>query len=96
MTMNDVDKRKARLASRLTYGEFAVDAVLRPILVWPFDRSPEDLQDLCNQGGDEDWIALVSAGQDEPSWIWLNGFGCCGTYKYKLGDGSMVYVGTHA
>lgn len=47
------------------------------IIVWPFDKAPEILRALSNEGGDEDWVAVYAGPR---RWIpWLDGhaFGFC-------------------
>lgn len=71
------------------------------IKVWRFDEAPQELQDLSEHGGDEDYLMLVPASWK--SWwpdanIHLAGsaFGCCSVSTHKLTDGSIVYIGAHA
>ena len=71
------------------------------IKVWPFYAAPTELQTLSNNGGDEDWIAVVPAPMKD-AWIgWLesNGyghFGVCSTERIDAPDGSVVYIGSHS
>ena len=70
-----------------------------PILVWRFEDAPKHLQELSDNGGDEDWLAVV------PPWLagdWINwmgtAFGCCcvNEYKHPDLDGYVVRIGCHA
>ena len=67
------------------------------IVVWPFYSAPGELRCLSNHGGDEDWIALVPAGMEQPSWMESGGrFGCCDVSEHQLEDGRTIYIGAHA
>lgn len=69
----------------------------RAILVWAFEDAPEELRALSNNGGDEDWLALVPMdyGTDYVSWIESGPFGCCGVDKIETEFG-LVFIGSHA
>ena len=67
-----------------------------PIQVWRFHEAPEVLQ-LSDNGGDEDWLALVPA-EYALDWIgWLecsgcNGFGVCGVNIYEIDEDGRVFL----
>jgi hypothetical protein len=72
-----------------------------PIMVWPFQAAPQDLKDLSDNGGDEDWLVLVPPGLVEeflrygvPSWV--DAMGACGVDEHTLVDGSKVFIASHA
>ena len=70
-----------------------------PILVWRFHQAPEEIKDLANQGGDEDWIALVPPDMAEAWLPWAetgSPFGVCEVAEIKLADGGKILVGTHS
>lgn len=77
-----------------------------PILVWKFYDAPESLQTLSDNGGDEDWLAVVPEGYGYIGWIEGGSqFGCCGVQTVhhvtvmELPDtysGATVYIGSHA
>ena len=71
-----------------------------PILVWRFHEAPEEIKQLANQGGDEDWIALVPPEMAKGTYIsWAEsgtGFGCCSVNEIPLDDGGRILVGCHA
>lgn len=63
-----------------------------PILVWQFGDAPEWLQKLCDQGGDEQWVALVPRGQPRPPWAESGtAFGACTVTRHEVGDESHHY-----
>lgn len=74
------------------------------ILVYAFDEAPDDLRALSDNGGDEDWIAVMPAGVSdlvkmhaENTWLGEGGpFGCCSVSRHDLPDGRTVYIGAHA
>lgn len=69
----------------------------KSIIVWSFYDAPGELRCLSNHGGDEDWIALLPAGMDRPSWMESgSSFGCCDVSEHELEDGRRVYIGAHA
>lgn len=70
----------------------------RMIRVWRFQDAPQELRDISEHGGDEDWLAVVPPALAE-AWIgWLEHgeFGACETTKHTQIDGSVVYIGAHA
>lgn len=65
---------------------------MQPIRVWRFSDAPAELQ-FGDNGGDEDWLALVPPEYAD-EWIgWLDSggaFGCCGVNQYRvLKDGNV-------
>lgn len=68
------------------------------IIVWRFCEAPEPLQNLSENGGDEDWLALVppTMKDDWIGWLESPSFGCSAVDEFNLGDGSAVKIGSHA
>lgn len=76
-----------------------------PIQVWRFEDAPAELRAMSDHGGDEDWVALVPLDcvdpEMGPEWVpgWAEDgtpFGCCSVSRFKLDDGSLVLIGSHA
>lgn len=69
------------------------------IKVWRFEDAPKKYQKLSQNGGDEDWIALVPQCMAN-DWIgWLEEgtiFGCCCVHQYTLKNGDVIRIGCHA
>ena len=67
------------------------------IQVWRFNEAPQVLQDMSDNGGDEDWVALVPKEMADGYIGWLDSpaFGCCCIDEHKWGD-YRVYIGCHA
>ena len=69
----------------------------KAIVVWSFYDAPGELRCLSRHGGDEDWVALMPKGMDQPSWMESGTcFGCCDVSEHQLDDGRTVYIGAHA
>ncbi len=68
------------------------------IAVWPWAEAPQDLKVLSQNGGDEDWVALVPAKWADMwlPWVEQNGFGSCNSTRHELPTGEVVYIGAHA
>jgi hypothetical protein len=68
------------------------------IKVWPFHHAPPELQALSDNGGDEDWLALVppSLKGQWIGWLEVGRFGVCDVNEYLQPDGSVVCIGVHA
>ena len=69
------------------------------ITVWPFHRAPIHLQNLSENGGDEDWLGLIPPGMEVPHW--MEGgtpFGCCcvDEIPHPYRSGWTVVIGCHA
>lgn len=70
----------------------------KAITIWPFCDAPPEYQKLCNQGGDEDWIAFIPSAihNQDPSFLWEgSNFGCCSVDRVAIPEGTLV-VGCHA
>ncbi|KHF40717.1 hypothetical protein [Halalkalibacter okhensis] len=71
-----------------------------PITVYYFRDAPDQLKNLSNNGGDEDWIAIVPKEfhewHGEIDWINSWGFGSCHVDKYILDNGDKVFIGCHS
>ena len=72
-----------------------------PIQIWSFYDAPEELQSLSDNGGDEDWVAIIPEHlKDE--WIgWLEegtSFGCCRVQEldHPTLKGYKVRIGSHS
>lgn len=69
----------------------------KAILIWTFREAPGELRSLSRHGGDEDWVALLPVGMEQPSWMETgSSFGCCDVSEHQLDDGRQVYIGAHA
>lgn len=69
------------------------------ILVWEFDKAPQELKDLSRNGGDEDWVVYVPVGALECAWIpaWLEEIDTCKEpQRIQMECGALVYIGSHA
>lgn len=67
------------------------------IRVWRFGDAPRVLRDMSDNGGDEDWVAMVPKGMaaDYIAWLESPAFGCCHIDEREWGD-YRVYIGCHA
>jgi hypothetical protein len=82
--------RKAKSAMEAAKGSNA-------IAVYRFHEAPEDLQALSQHGGDEDWLAVIPPGADEPLWADEGtAFGCCSVSRHEMTGGWLVLIGAHA
>lgn len=70
------------------------------IWVWRFEDAPEEYRKMSNNGGDEDWLAVVPPSFLKELWIpWLqegSPFGVCDVQIYTLETGHQVYIGSHS
>lgn len=78
------------------------------ITIWQWQDAPEALRKLSDNGGDEDWVAVVPAALADAwaaladAWIpWVDEgsrFGCCDVSEYPHPDlpGHVVKIGSHA
>lgn len=81
-----------------------VPAVADCILVWRFGDAPPELQALSQNGGDEDYVMYVPAGDRYALGRiveflvehYQSPFGVCDTDVYEYADGSVIYIGCHA
>jgi len=81
--------------------ETAMKARINHIRIWKFDDAPEELQALSQNGGDEDWIALIPpklANEWIPFLEQGTSFGCCSVREYEHPElpGYKVRIGSHA
>lgn len=74
-----------------------------PLLIWPFSEAPAELQALSDNGGDEDWLAIISPALAEksngepPFFMFSLGFDTClDPQVVRLGSGVLVVIGAHA
>ena len=71
------------------------------ITVWRWQDAPLALRHLSQNGGDEDWVAVVPPALAE-AWIpWMDegsSFGCCDVSEYPHPElpGYVVKIGSHA
>jgi hypothetical protein len=82
-----------------TVCRFAQD--YRSSLVWRFDQAPAALRDLFQQGGDEDYLAIIPDAL-ETDWVTFNeevfnnaSFGCAHISRYECPP-FVILVGTHS
>lgn len=70
------------------------------IRVWAFEDAPEELACLSQNGGDEDWLALVPPkfNGNTPNWLDYGPFGVCSIHRYEHPElpGYLVFIGCHA
>jgi hypothetical protein len=70
------------------------------IRVWRFEDAPEELQALSDNGGDEDWLALIppKLADEYIGWIDSQSFGCCSIDEYQHPElpGYIVKIGCHS
>lgn len=68
----------------------------KAIQVWRWEDAPEHLKKLSDNGGDEDWVALVPFGLDESYIPWLEeGHFGNGVQVVETTEG-VVYISSHA
>lgn len=60
------------------------------VRVWDWEHAPEALRELSRWGGDEDWIALVPPGLEQPSWV--ERLTVYGVQETVLDDGARVFI----
>lgn len=69
------------------------------IKVWKYKNAPQELKEMSEHGGDEDWVALLPPSLNG-EWIpWADegtSFGSCSVQRERLPDGSTVLIGAHA
>jgi hypothetical protein len=69
----------------------------KQIKVWRFHDAPQEYQDLSPHGGDEDWLAVLPKGVEQPMWAESGtSFGCCDVSVHELPTGETVLIGAHA
>src|SRR5574339_339252 len=58
------------------------------LIVYPFDDAPQILQDLSNNGGDEDWLLIIPPEYKDRyiGWAESDYFGCSDIRTVHLGD----------
>lgn len=70
------------------------------IQIWAWEDAPPILKKLSDNGGDEDWLAIVPPHLAEQciQWLEVPSFGCCcvDEYEHPWLDGYVVRVGCHA
>jgi len=69
------------------------------IFIWDFDNAPKEFQELSENGGDEDWVALLTRDFYENHHINFlqsgTSFGCSSVDEYPLGE-FIILIGCHA
>ncbi len=73
--------------------------MIKPILIWKFKDAPKQYQDMSENGGDEDYIALIPPNYEHEYFSFLEegaSFGCCGVDEIKLQNGYTLLIGSHA
>ena len=68
------------------------------VKVWRFADAPKEFQDLSQNGGDEDYLALLPKGLQGQDFAWLDcrHFGFCCIDKHELPNGDTIYIGSHS
>lgn len=71
------------------------------IAIWRFENAPGYLKDLSNNGGDEDWIAVLKKDFYDNHYIGFleqgSPFGCCDVEKHTYdNEGLVILIGSHA
>lgn len=73
--------------------------MMEAMIVWWFRDAPEELRNLSNNGGDEDWLAEVPPNIDTlPTWMEVNTFdaGCePQVVDHPSKVGWKVVIGSH-
>lgn len=68
-----------------------------PIAVWRFSSAPRWARELSTRGGDEDWLAILPRGQEQPEWMREGtSFGVCRVSEHAQPDGRTVVIGAHS
>lgn len=71
------------------------DGCQSAIVVWPFEKAPKVYQEMSNNGGDEDWVALVP-----PTILylplWLDHLGSDQPQEYEIAEKFRIFIGSHA
>lgn len=67
-------------------------------VILPFRNLIEDMQRLCSQGGDEDYVSITEVGVETPSLVFTNGFDVTGEPSEVLAfrNNFRIFVGTHS
>lgn len=70
----------------------------KAIIVWRFAQAPEELKALSNNGGDEDWLALIQPGFNGVwvGWLESQAFDSCAEPQMIETQWGRVYIGSHA
>jgi len=74
---------------------------MEPINVWKFKDAPEELRNLSDHGGDEDWLAVIPPQMTNKYISWMEegtAFGICDVYYYDhpTKEGYEIAIGAHA
>jgi len=80
-----------------------VKLALDHISVWSFEKAPEEIQKIADQGGDEDWVVFVpkefgfGTCEDLEGWkpYWLDVMDSCRQPVVITVDDGIFYVGCH-
>ena len=68
----------------------------RAIIVWAFGDAPDAYREMSNNGGDEDWIALLPPNFEWTP-FWLEKLDTCmSPQEYLIADGYKIIIGSHA
>ncbi len=70
-----------------------------PIVVFPFYSAPKVLQEKSENGGDEDWIAVLPDYMERSDVDWLESgtrFGRCDSLWARGPNGEALVIGCHA
>jgi hypothetical protein len=67
------------------------------IKIFAFYDAPEELRMLSQNGGDEDWIAIIPPRWQVPAFLEEGGsFGCCTVQEAQHWSGCTILIGCHA
>ncbi len=73
--------------------------MIQPIQVWDYHQAPEELK-LSDNGGDEDWLALVPPGYEcrYIQWLETPHFACCDVQitPHPTLAGYTIHIGSHS
>lgn len=77
------------------FQELGKDWDKKSIRIWSFKDAPEELRALSENGGDEDWIALIPDELYESgNYWWLER--CANFIEYHPIPGFVVCIGSHS
>lgn len=70
------------------------------IRIWRFSDAPEELQQLSEHGGDEDWLALIPPKLADEYIGWMESgtaFGCFQVSEHQHPElpGYLIRIGAH-
>ena len=74
---------------------------MKPIEVWKFKDAPEELRNLSDHGGDEDWLAVIPPQMNNTYISWMEqgtpfGISDVEYYEHPYKEGYQVVIGAHS